>query len=301
MVKGVKVELFGSNMTMKEQINNDLTVKFGDCVAGWISMLLTSGEFTLTVQMSHLLDPLPEMLAWLEAMAIGVQECGFRVDKEEGTFFDKKGAFFTFAASRQLCAIHKYRAYTILNVTPPYGAQVLQVTLPTYDLVGIFYRAFREFAESTAYVRGQWEYLTLEQIAHEQSGMTASVWIDSVIALEPRQLQKALWRLDPDIVVGTTIFRDNVGTEAELMELTGKTKDEVRGLPCYYPLPPELWGPYAKEGDQARREYLQECLSEPLHASWRGTPWRKMRSLLIENWLRSETSAPYLYWQKWLT
>jgi hypothetical protein len=58
---------------------------------------------------------------------------------------------------------------------------------------------------------------------------------------------------------------------------------------------------YAKGGDQARREYLQERLSEPLQSSWSGTPWCRMRSSLIENWLVSETPAPWSYWKKWLT
>lgn len=286
---------------MTEQVNQDLTVKFGDCDAGWLSMLLTAGERSLTARLSHLLDPLPDMLAWLEAIVIGVEECGFRIDQEEGDFFDENGAFVNFSASKQLRAIPEHRAYTILNVTPPYGSQPLQATLPTYDLVRIFYRAFREFADSTAYVREQWEYLTLEQMVHEQSGMTANAWIDSVIALEPRQLQKALWRLEPQILTAPPNYLDDIGTEADLMELTGKTRAEAGGLPYYWSLPPELWGPYADGDDQARRKYLEECLPEPLQSSWRGTPWRKMRSSLIENWLVSEIPVPWSYWKKWLT
>lgn len=283
---------------MPEQIAHDMTVKFGDCNAGWISMLLTVGEHSLTVQMSHWLDPLPDMLAWLEAIVIGVEECGFRVDREEGDFFDAEGAFFNFSASKQPCASHERRASTIFNVTPPYGAQPLQVTLPTYDLVGIFYRAFREFADSPEYVRTQWEYLTLEQVMYEQFGMTASAWIDSVIALETRQLQMALWRLDPQILDPEDCL-DDIGTEAELMELTGKTIGEAGGLPCYWPLPQELWGLYAKKDEQAQRKFLGEYLPEQI-GSWGGMPWRRMRSSHIENWLVSESSEPWVYWKRWL-
>lgn len=285
---------------MTEQLNQNLAVKFGDCDVGWISMLLTVGEHSLIVQMSHWLDPLPDMLAWLEAIAIGVEECGFRVDREDGDFFDAEGAFFNFSASKQPCASHEHRASTIFNVTPPYGAQPLQVTLPTYDLVGIFYRAFREFADSSAYVREQWEYLTLEQVMYEQSGMIADAWIDSVIALELRQLQMALWRLDPQILANPADYLDNIGTEAELIELTGETRAEAGGLPCYWLLPQELWGQYAAKDEQARRVFLEECLPEQI-GSWSGTPWRRMRSSLIENWLDSESSETWAYWKKWLT
>lgn len=278
---------------MTEQVNHDLTVKFGDCDAGWIGMTLTAGGRSLTVGLSHFLDPLPDMLAWLEALTIGVEECGFRIDQE--------GTLVHFSARRQLGTNHEHCAYTVLNVTPQYDEPPVQATLPTSDLVGIFYRAFREFADSVAYVREQWEHLTFEQLAHEQTGMTAAAWIDSVIAFEPRQLQKALWRLDPQILAAPPNYLDDIGTEAELMELTGKAKAEAGGLPCYWPLPPGLWGPYADGDGQVRRKYLEECLSEP-QSSWRGTPWRKMRSPLIENWLVSETPAPYYsYWKKWLT
>lgn len=44
---------------MTEPLNQNLVVKLGDCNAGWISMLLTVGEHSLTVRMSHWLDPLP--------------------------------------------------------------------------------------------------------------------------------------------------------------------------------------------------------------------------------------------------
>lgn len=254
-------------------------------------MSLSNGDCSLVVTMSDCFDPLPDMLAWLEAIVIGVQHCDFRLN-EEGRFTD-------FSAEREL---GKSRAYTALDVVQENASLPFQLSLPTFELVGVFYRAFREFADSTAYVREQWEHLSLEQIMREQSGMTANAWIDSVITLEPRQLKKVLWRLDPNIIASPPGYLDDIiGTEEELMELTGKTKAEAGGLPCYWGLPSELWGTYVKVDDQARREYLQECLSEPLQSSWSGTPWRRMRSSLIENWLASEPPEPWSYWKKWLT
>lgn len=256
-------------------------------------MRLSNGGCSLVVTMSHWLDPLPDMLAWLEAIVIGVQHCEFRVD-EEGRFTD-------FSAKLEFCTSGKSRAYTDLHVLQENATLPLQVTLPKFELVGIFYRAFREFVESSEYVRGNWELITVEDVVIEQLGVTAAAWIDSVITLEPRELQKALWRIDPSIMTNPPDFMDNFGTENELMELTGKSRVEAGGLPCFWPLPPELWGIYAKGGDQARREYLQECLSAPLQSSWGGTPWRKMRSSLIENWLVAEPPEPWPYCKKWLT
>lgn len=208
---------------MAEQPDQNFSVKFCDCDAGWILMRLAAGEHSLTVRLSHVFDPLPDMLAWLEAMTIGVEECGFRVDEE--------GAFVKFSARKQFCTSDPSRVYTTIDVVPEYDVRPIQITLPTRDLVAIFYRAFREFADSTAYVREQWEYISLEQKLLEQSGVTADAWIDSVIALEPRQLQKALWRFDPIVIANPQNYRDDIGTEAELMELTGETRAEAGGLP----------------------------------------------------------------------
>ena len=79
------VETFCSERAMTEQQVENLAIKFGDCDAGWILMRLSNDECSLVVRMSHFLDPLPDMLAWLEAIVIGVQHCEFRVD-EEGRF-----------------------------------------------------------------------------------------------------------------------------------------------------------------------------------------------------------------------
>ncbi len=278
---------------MIEQPDHGLTVRFDACDAGWINMQLSTGERVLTVHLSHFLDPLPYLLAWLEAIVVGVEECGFRIDEE--------GRYVHFLAGKRPCASPQARAYTILSITPQYDIQPLQATLQPYDLVWIFYRSFRVFADSAAYVREQWEYSTLEQMALEQTGLSVDGWIDSVISLEPRRLQMALWRLDPNIIASPPDYLDNIGTEAELMELTGKTRAEARGLPCYWLLPQELWGEYASVDIPARRNYLQECLLEPLESSWSGTPWRRMRSPLIENWLDSERADSGSFWKKWLT
>ena len=95
-------------------------------------------------------------------------------------------------------------------------------------------------------------------------------------------------------------YMDGIGTETELMELTGQTRAEAGGLPRYWELPQELWGRYAKQDVQAQREYLEEYLSENLYTSWAGWPWNKMRSSLIEDWLASGSPSPHSYGERWL-
>lgn len=278
---------------MTEQQIQNLTIKFGNCDAGWIHMRLSNGECFLVVTMSHFLDPLPQMLAWLEAIVIGVQQCDFRVDEE--------GRYTSFSAKREVHPKENWRAYTILNVEQENAPLPLRVTLPTFELVGVFYRAFREFAESPEYVKKNWERITLADVVNEQLGMSEAAWIDSVISFEPRELQKALWKIDPFIERNPANYMDDIGTEAELMELTGKTRAEAGGLPRYWNLPQEVWGLHATKDMQAQRECLEEYFADSLCTSWAGWPWGKMRSSLIEDWLASDSSGPELLWKRWLT
>lgn len=277
---------------MVDEVNKNLLIKFGDCEYGWITMWLTVDSYTLTVGLSHIYDPLPDMLAWLEAIIIGVEECGFNIDEE--------GSIVKFFARKEFNSILEPHLFTALNVMPNYDVQPLQVTLPTRELVKIFYHAFRDFATSDSYVREHWEHITLKQVLHEQTGMTVEAWIDSVVLLDSRQVQKALWRLDRDITANEEDHSEDVGNEADLLELTGQTKAEVGGLPLYWPLPHNLWGLHAKKDEPAQRAFLCECLSDTVTSSWDGCPWQKMRSLMIEEWLDTDRLDSRSFWEKWL-
>ncbi len=272
-----------------ESIEESLTVKFSNCDAGWISMAISSDGTVLNARLSHWLDPLPDMLAWLEAIAVGVNECSFTVD-EEGTYV-------------QFCACRSYkndRAYTTLTITPSYDVEPIKSTLPTFDLVETIYRSFREFSESDVYLPEQWEHFTLNRKLTEKLGISAEDWIDSAIGMSSRELQKAIWLLDPSIIVNPKPDDESIGTEAELLELTCESRANAGGLPNYWFVPKEVWGESFEGHEQARRTFLEECLTEKVYPNWDGVPWNQMRSNLIEKWLIREVTPAYYFWEKWL-
>ena len=273
----------------RESIESNLKIKFSDCDAGWIHMSISSGSDELEVRLSHWLDPLPDMLAWLEAISVGVTECGFTVD-EEGTFVE-------FIARR---SYRNDRTYTTLTITSSYDVQPIKLTLPTFEMVGTIYRSFREFSESDAYLPEQWEQFTLSRRLAEKLGISPEDWIHSVISMSSRELQKAIWRLDPSIHVNPKPDDELIGTEAELSELTGESISEARGLPMYWAVPEAEWGDSLEGHEQVRRIFLEECLTEKVSPNWDGVPWNKMRSRLIETWLSREVTPAYFYWGKWL-
>lgn len=272
-----------------ESIKDNLVVKFSDCDVGWIRLTISSDSDELEVRLSHWLDPLPAMLAWLEAVAVGVNECSFTVDEE--------GSYVVFCARRY----YKYdRAYTTLTITPSYDVPPLKITLPTFELVGTIYRSFCEFSKSDTYLPEQWECFTLNRKLAEKLGLSAEDWIDSVIGMNSRELRKAIWLLDPSILTNPEPDDESVGTEAELLELTGESRAEAGGLPSYWFVSEAMWGESFEGHEQARRIFLEECLIAQVDSYWDGTPWKKMRSQLIEKWLQSEVIPAYYYWGKWL-
>ena len=54
-----------------------ISVDFIRCEVGWIDFRITAGNQSVVVKASEVFDPFPDLLAWLEAMAVGVQECAF--------------------------------------------------------------------------------------------------------------------------------------------------------------------------------------------------------------------------------
>lgn len=263
-------------------LSSALTVRFGDCDAGWISMWITAKNNRMEVRLSHIYDPIPDLLAWLESITIGVQKCGFSVDEE--------GSFTYFDAIRSQKSMR-------LKINKSYGSIKIDLDLTRRELVKEFYESLINFAHSDQYIPSQWETSSLADIVERETGKPVNEWIDFAIHLDRRNLQKQIWRFDPQITQNPLYFeKEFTGSEEELLELTGKNLKEAHGLPYYWSL--NDWEDIKNETD--RRYYLmEECLSENV-ISWKGCPLRKMRSPLIENWLASPEQPEWMFWRRWL-
>ena len=264
---------------------NRLSVTFDDCDAGWITLWLSAGLRTMRISMSHLWDPLPDMLAWLEAIAVGVEKCGFAVNME--------GSFMHFSATRTYVVGDWH---STLHVSPSYMAETFELRISTRELVKKVYEAFRGFAESGVYVPREWEQVTLERGIRERLNMDPNDWVESMLGKTRRELQMAIWLADQETTRGNSSHDQTIGTSEELLELTGKAVCEHGWLPYYW----ELKGWDEITSEQERRTFLQECLEEYVNPMWHGYPWPKMRSKMIEAWLADESAKPSHKWEKWL-
>lgn len=263
---------------------HDFRVKFLDCDSGWIHLHVSHGGDTLKINLSHVFEPLPSLLAWLEAIAVGVDECSFEIDEE--------GTMVMFRASSRGGGNIRVR------IEPSYEFKPFDFNLPARQFVGTIYQAFIDFSRSSEYKPQQWEMFTLADSVIERSGLTCQQWVNSLLSVNKRELQKTIWRMDRQVYVDMDNELDREGsryaTDEEVLELTGKPPVPGKLL-HFWPL--DEWD--GLHGDDARRQLLQDLLKERV-GSWSGVPWRHMRSKLLDSWLAAEPAEPYQEWRKWV-
>ena len=261
----------------------DLRIRFHDCEAGWIHMDVCHRDSAMTINLSHIYEPLPSMFAWLESVVIGVDESSFEIDEEGSTV--------------KFISTLRHDGIVRLQVVPSYDGEALEMTIPSHQLVSAFYRAFVEFSESPEYKPAEWEVHTLADALRERGEMSSPEWIESVIDLDRRGLQKAIWLLDQTRFVNDELARSCqiYASAEEVLELTGQPPVDD-ALLVFWPL--EGWDGAASQSE--RMKMLEECLLAKSQRSWDGCPWAKMRSSLIEDCLASKEEERSRSWHKWL-
>lgn len=270
-----------------------LTVRFEKCEAGWIALHLAAGGHTLDLRVSHLYDPLPDLLAWLEAISLGLERSGWSLDEEvRRVAFDARDAEPAPIFGRRPDPV-------VLTVTPDDDVAPMICTLTRRALVQTFYQALRDFVTSDRYRPGEWERQSLGDRVREKTGQDPAVWVEALLAtpLSRRELQKRFWRIHGGTINGVWHDPDLMGTAEEYIEMTGGAVPLIQGTsPLFWVL--EEWETLPDTA--ARRAYLQACLKDYEDSSWSGLPWRQMRSVWLEEWLRNDQGFSSKVGTRWL-
>jgi hypothetical protein len=242
--------------------------------------------------MSHWLDPLPDLLAWLEAISLGMARCGWMLE-EESTFVT-----FNIEDARKPVIFNRSRDPVSLTIVPDYDAPTLTCELSRRELVQCFYRAFCEFAASTRYLPNEWELRTFGEVIRQSTGVDPINWVDALLTapLTRRELQKRFWLIHRGTIGPGWPDGEMIGTAAEYAEMTV-------GAPLAPGMSPRYWSHAEWEAlpdNAARRAYLSGCLDDSEDSAWRGLPWRQMRSVWLEDWLEQDNARASHTWIRWL-
>ena len=180
------------------------------CEAGWIDLDLSAGVQLIELSLSAVFDPMPQLLVWLEAIALGVQECGFDLD-EEGhlrTLHARQDNFYDHA--RSIPAVQ----FSVCAGGLGQGGRLLfSVQVERHVLVGSLYRCFRDFAV-TRYDPREWERAMPEADGFADSGhggMPLRLWRSETIER---------WLIDTGSLTVTRGFRDNAAMKNPTIDVS---------------------------------------------------------------------------------
>lgn len=128
-------------------VEKPLSVVFTRCSHGWIDFVLTSRQSSVTISVTYLADPFPEMIKWLEQVVMASFYSKWNIDKE-GKFMDIE---YTLPNNYQghLLVMERFEK----EDCPP---ERLAVDIKPCQLVLAFYQSFRSFAQSPLYDSTAW-------------------------------------------------------------------------------------------------------------------------------------------------
>lgn len=251
-------------------------VSFKDCDLGWIHFDVRLGRQTVTLRASDIYDPFPDLISWLEAIAVGVQCCAFQFD-EEGD--DKKLELSKISWDRYDLTISQ-------PYDPPYI--LLSGSVNPVQLVDEFYGKLKLFGQSPDYRKDQWETETLgERMAQFADGTGPGFDLkEGLLTLDRQELMEVFFKAAPRYWI-------NFPGAKEKGEEWSRCLDYV-----LYPDNPEKhtgvvetpieWGipdDYDTLPLQRKAVIVQECLDEKV-GSHDGTKLGQIHSAIVEDWLQ---------------
>jgi hypothetical protein len=134
---------------MNSLITPRFEVTFSDCDAGWIYLSVCAAEHrAVDIVLSQVYDPITKLLAWLEALAAGLNSCAFSFDDENQTI--------RIAAETLACGAMRLTVGRPLY-RPHNEPAVFEAIVERESIVFGFYTALVAFSESSAYVPVEWE------------------------------------------------------------------------------------------------------------------------------------------------
>lgn len=210
--------------------------------------------------------PFKDFIRFLEAIALGVQECAFRWDAEgpegemrwERRFIDDTGFLTVLWSSEE-----EYNYRMMLN---------------TRQAVAMLYGAFRSFVESSDYDPVRWESLTYgENFELIINDATLDDLSEALVMLNAEAAEAVIQRLLR--VVSDRSFHP----EKQSFPIEYFLKlDDAATIPSEpEPIIEPDWDSWDKE---QRKVSIKSIFDWPL-ASWMGSNLRQLRSTIIESWL----------------
>lgn len=172
--EGVTYNPFPPSETIpgRDSLVDTLIMELRDCKYGWICMNLVCGHRRLRFEMSHVFDPVPCFMKWMEQLVSDQEVCEFKTN-EEGP----EKQFLGINLSNGLIEF----VVKDLNNKP---TEFWRSTLRRRQLIETIYRGFQQYGKSPDYDPREWEIQTLGEWLEERTGRKQSEILDFLTALD---------------------------------------------------------------------------------------------------------------------
>ena len=249
-----------------------LTIEFGKVRYGLLHFTLSLGDQSFETRFSDVFDPYYRFKHWLEAIAVGVEQCSFS--------FDAEGPDYRFGFEQPCWN----RCEFVLDC--PYGTDVphLKGNVERRQLVEAFYNGFLGFGDSAEFDRREWEV----ELIGERFCKAIKVDLETVIAelagLSGAGLKEILFKIDPCYSVSYTNIPDLDNLKVYI-ETEYEGKDLPKGVekvetPQEWVIPEDYDAWFLKR----RTEFVERCLSNPTSGQ-SGTRLSELKSSIIDKYL----------------
>ena len=260
-----------------DKTTTPVIVEFTECNAGWIYFTVKAGFQEVRIRASEVFDPFPALTAWLESIAIGVQECAFDME-EEGP--EKRFEY-------QKVTYDRFR----FRITDNYEETLLEDFVDRKQLVASFYNGIREFSKSAKYNKPEWE----DELLWERMSKIATppvdreVVLNCLLAKSRKALIELFFKFAPVVLISYPDAKDDNESFAKSIDYMCSPDDpeKTKGIvetPQYWPIPEDFDSWCIEE----KTKYLYECLDENVNGAKCGTRLENIHSEIIDKFLNAK-------------
>ena len=237
-----------------------LGIEFGPVRWGLFYFTLKLGEQTLETNFSDVFDPMLRLKHWLEAIAIGVEQCSFT--------FDPEGNDIRFTFEQVTYDRAEYR------VTYAWSDSdlLLNGNVDRRQLVSAFYDGFLAYDASPEFDRYQWEVEPTWHVLSVKTGIDLEGLINKLLPYDRSEL----------LSLDTSLKRCDFPPKSDIVG------DQLEAWPSELPDSPALWSleeDFDVLSTEGKREALRKALEKPYCCEQSGTSLNELHSPIIEEFL----------------
>lgn len=243
------------------------------CKSGDMETLLTVGDEQVTILFVSYCNPIPNFIAWMEALTTDVMRCGFEIDEE--------------ATDKDINAVLNWYGRYFLTIKESYSDKpqvFISTRIHRRQLIEAIYRGFQNFSRLEKYDPKEWAFESCGEQLAKMTGERLDDIRKFLMGLTYDQFEKFTEAVLPD---NHCCFAEEVEHMASLREILdfALMPNNISTDLSKYPAQNIL---RIQSVDEKHREEMVGYFLNAQVSSWDGTPLHTLHSEILETYLASD-------------